>query len=83
MMTPKEAIHILQCGGWWDSLPDDISDADMNLLQDALDTAIEALEKEQRKHICPVCNHEWLEDRDASDYPNYCPGCGNELRKED
>lgn len=82
MMDPKMAIHVLQCGGWWDSLPDDISDADMDPLQDALDAAIDALEKERRKYTCPMCNHEWWEDRDATDYPNYCPGCGEELRKE-
>ena len=51
-------------------------------INQAIDAAIEALEKERRKYTCPMCNHEWWEDRDASDYPNYCPGCGEELRKE-
>lgn len=38
---------------------------------------------EYRRHTCPHCQHEWLEDRDASDYPNYCPACGEPLGKED
>lgn len=42
-MTRKEAAHVLECGAWWDHLPDDMSDADMNPLQDALDVALAAL----------------------------------------
>lgn len=42
-MTRKEAAHVLECGAWWDYLPDDISDTDMNQLQDALDVALAAL----------------------------------------
>lgn len=53
MMDPKMAIHVLQCGSWWDSLLDDISDADMNPLQAALDAAIDALEKECQKIHLP------------------------------
>lgn len=37
---------------------------------------------EYREYACPHCQHEWLEDRDASDYPNYCPACGKPLREE-
>lgn len=29
-----------------------------------------------RPYRCPECGHEWLEDCDAADYPNYCPACG-------
>lgn len=36
---------------------------------------------EYRKHVCPNCYHTWLEDRDALDYPEYCPGCGEPLHK--
>lgn len=36
---------------------------------------------EYREYRCPECGHEWLEDCDASDYPVYCPGCGNELNQ--
>ena len=25
-MTQKEAAHVLECGAWWDHLPDDMSD---------------------------------------------------------
>lgn len=42
-MTRKEAAHVLECGSWWDCLPDDTSDADMNPLQDALDVALDVL----------------------------------------
>ncbi|MCM0708678.1 hypothetical protein NBH08_27900 [Faecalicatena sp. BF-R-105] len=47
MMNSKEAIHVLECGGWWDYLSDDMSDADMNPLQDALDAAIVALKEKK------------------------------------
>ena len=43
MMAREEAIRTLENGGWWDSLDDDISDADMNPLQDALGLALAAL----------------------------------------
>lgn len=45
--------------------------------------AIDTIKTVMRKHTCPHCRHEWLEDCDASDYPNYCPACGEPLRKED
>lgn len=51
MMDPKMAIHILECGGWWDSLPDGISDADMNPLQDAIDTAVAVLREKKCQKI--------------------------------
>lgn len=41
----------------------------------------EALTLEYREYRCAECGHEWMEDCDATDYPNYCPGCGNELRR--
>ena len=37
-------------------------------------------EAEYREYTCPCCSHTWLEDRDALDYPEYCPGCGATLR---
>lgn len=37
-------------------------------------------EPEYREYTCPYCYHTWLEDRDASDYPNYCPMCRAVLR---
>ena len=40
-------------------------------------------EPEYREYTCPKCHHTWLEDRDASDYPEYCPGCGDPLHKEE
>lgn len=50
-MTREEAARILEMGGWWDSLNPDISDADMNPLQDALDIAINALRHNREKPI--------------------------------
>ena len=47
-MTTKEAIWTLENGAWWDSLGDDMSDADKNPLFDALDTAISALRAQQQ-----------------------------------
>ena len=29
-----------------------------------------------RRHRCSECGWTWLEDCDASDYPDYCPHCG-------
>ena len=40
-------------------------------------------EAEYREYVCPSCYHTWLEDRDASDYPEYCPGCGEPLHKNE
>ena len=38
-------------------------------------------EAEYREYTCSNCYHTWQEDRDASDYPNYCPGCGEALNR--
>ncbi len=43
-------------------------------------TLIPTNEPEYREYTCPYCYHTWLEDRDASDYPNYCPVCRAVLR---
>lgn len=40
-------------------------------------------EPELRRHLCQNCGHVWWEDCDALDYPNYCPVCGEPLRKEE
>lgn len=58
-MTRKEATHILQNGSWWDCLPDDMSDADMNPLQDALDVALSALRPVSRERVEKVWKGEW------------------------
>lgn len=34
---------------------------------------------ELRQYRCLRCGHIWYEDCDAPDYPDYCPGCGNDL----
>ena len=85
MLTPKEAVSVLKQGEWYKYLPlSRNADAELVPLLDAIDTAVaalrekDALENERRKYTCPMCNH----DRDASDYPNYCPGCGNEVRHD-
>lgn len=45
-----------------------------------LPTLVPPNEAEYREYTCPCCSHTWLEDRDALDYPEYCPGCGATLR---
>ena len=40
----KWALDVLKCGAWRDNIPDDISDADMNPLYDAIDTVQDTLE---------------------------------------
>lgn len=89
MLTPKEAVSVLKQGEWYKYLPlSKNADAEQVPLLDAIDTAVavlrekDAFENERRKYTCPKCRHEWWEDRDASDYPNYCPGCGNEVRHD-
>ena len=69
-MTRKEATRILQNGSWWDCLPDDMSDADMNPLQDALDVALEALRPITREQVEKV----WEGECDCSN-PKACCTC--------
>ena len=59
-MTRKEATRILQNGSWWDCLPDDMSDADMNPLQDALDVALSALRPITREQVEKAWRGEWI-----------------------
>ncbi len=33
-----------------------------------------------RRHQCPACGWNWLEECDDSDYPNYCPQFGSKFR---
>lgn len=49
-------------------------------LVERLPTLTPPNEPEYREYTCPYCYHTWLEDRDASDYPNYCPVCRATLR---
>lgn len=44
--------------------------------------AIDTIKTDVRKYACPHCRHVWLENCDATDYPNYCPACGEPLREE-
>ena len=34
-------------------------------------------DKNLRMYCCPKCGCVWYEDCDATDYPYYCPGCGD------
>lgn len=47
-MEKKEAVWILENGAWWDSLPDDMSDADKNPLLAAIDVALDALKMPEK-----------------------------------
>lgn len=56
-------------------------------LGETMDSVKEAVKKqyrtEYRPYRCPCCSHAWLEDSDATDYPEYCPGCGEPLHPEE
>ena len=75
-MTRKEATHILQNGSWWDCLPDDMSDADMNPLQDALDVALEALRPITREQVEKVWKGDWIGIPNTGVYDIACSKCG-------
>ena len=36
-------------------------------------------ERETRHHDCPFCGKQWREYCEDDNYPNYCPGCGDDL----
>lgn len=38
---------------------------------------------EYRRHRCPHCGWEWLEQCDTTDYPSHCPGCGDDYDYRD
>lgn len=48
------ALDVLTCGAWWDNIPDDVSDADMNPLYDAI-TAVNGILK--RLTYCSECKY--------------------------
>lgn len=48
------ALDVLKCGAWRDNIPDDVSDADMNPLYDAIDTVQDTLE---RLTHCSECKY--------------------------
>ena len=50
----KWALDVLNSGAWWDNIPDDVSDADMNPLYDAIDTVQDTLE---RLTYCSECKY--------------------------
>ena len=50
----KRALDVLTCGAWWDNIPDDVSDADMNPLYDAITTVQDTLE---RLTYCSECKY--------------------------
>ena len=76
-MTRKEATRILQNGSWWDCLPDDMSDADMNPLQDALDVALSALRPITREQVERVWRGEWIGIPNMGVYDIACSKCGH------
>ena len=50
----KWALDVLKCGAWRDNIPDDVSDADMNPLYDAIYTVNDVLE---RLTHCSECKY--------------------------
>ena len=78
-MTRKEATLILQNGSWWDCLPDDMSDADMNPLQDALDVALEALRPITREQAEKMRGEWIIEDVGDGDRRKKCSLCNQPI----
>lgn len=94
-MTTEEAIKILGSGSWWDYLNDEMSDADFDPLDEALDKAIAALRAQQEvernkaltlgkyevTEMCPHCDNEitMIWDVQNSGHKAYCPVCGERL----
>lgn len=74
-MSKQEAIWTLENGAWWDSLPDDISDAEKNPLLAAIDTAVAALRSEPNPLDNSKCAAEWLEYTGADKGFHYCSHC--------
>ena len=58
----------------------EIHQADFNNKEDAI-LFIAALQgyRETRHNDCPFCDKPWREYCDDDNYPNYCPGCGNDF----
>lgn len=50
----KWALDVLNTGAWWDNIPDDASDAEIQPLCDAIDTVQDTLE---RLTHCGECVH--------------------------
>ena len=50
----KWALDVLNSGAWWDNIPDDASDADIQLLCDAIGTVQGTLE---RLTYCSECKY--------------------------
>lgn len=48
------ALYVLNNGAWRDNIPDDVSDADMNPLYDAIDTVNDVL---KRLTYCSECRY--------------------------
>lgn len=78
-MTRKEATRILQNGLWWDYLPDDMSDADMNPLQDALDVALSALRPISREQVERMRGEWIIEDAGDGDRRKKCSLCNQPI----
>lgn len=50
----KWALDVLEAGAWWDNIPDDASDAEIEPLDDAITTVHETLE---RLTYCSECKY--------------------------
>ena len=50
----KWALDVLTCGAWWDNIPDDTSDAEIQPLCDAIGTVNDTLE---RLTYCSECKY--------------------------
>ena len=50
----KWALDVLNSGAWWGNIPDDVSDAGMNPLYEAIDTVNDVL---KRLTYCSECKY--------------------------
>lgn len=85
-MKPEDAakklsLHLMQCGALM-PLEWVRENGEESELMEAFRLALNALSTEYREYSCSDCGHTWLEDRDASDYPEYCPECGHLLHPQ-
>ena len=68
----KWALDVLNSGAWWDNIPDDASDADMNPLYDAITDAITAMNGMlKRLTYCSECKYFKQKSRTFGDCERY------------
>lgn len=65
----KWALDVLEAGAWWDNIPDDASDAEIEPLDDAITTVHETLE---RLTYCSECKYFMQKNSVFGECGRYC-----------